>query len=158
MDFRYDTYCGLNCGACPVLGANERGDEEWLRKAAEEDECTIDDLRCHGCKTDSTAMYCTGCEMRFCAKDKGLEYCSECTDFPCEIITDFRNDRHPHHSAIFKNLRTIREKGLKTWLEEERVRWLCPECGTRFYWYSQYCSGCGIELYNSSKEEKDLDI
>ncbi|NLI98041.1 DUF3795 domain-containing protein [bacterium] len=158
MEFRYDSFCGLNCGACPVLGANERGDEEWIKKAADEEPCTVNDLRCHGCKTDVTAMFCTDCGMRLCARGKGLEFCSECGDFPCQTIANFRNDEAPHHSAIFKNLRTILDKGVKGWLAEEETRWSCPECGTRFYWYSGKCSHCGAELYNSVKEEPELDI
>lgn len=158
MEFRYDTYCGLNCGACPVLGANERGDEEWLKKAAESEPCKIEDIRCHGCKTDVTAMFCTDCEIRLCAREKGLEFCNQCLEFPCKTITEFRNDRHPHHSVIFKNLRTIHEKDVEVWLAEEEVRWSCKNCGTRFYWYSKECPECGAELYNSVKEEEDLLI
>lgn len=158
MEFRYDTYCGLNCGACPVLGANERGDEEWIKNAAEFEPCKPDNLRCHGCKTDVTAMFCTDCEMRLCAKGKGIEFCNECTDFPCETIKNFRNDQSPHHSAIFKNLRTIKEKGVKAWLEGEEGRWACKSCGKRFFWYSDKCPDCGTELYNSIREEKDLEI
>ena len=158
MEFRYDTYCGLNCGACAVLGANERGDEEWLEKTAESEPCKPDGLRCHGCKTEVTAMFCTDCGMRLCARKKGIEFCNECKEFPCETIKSFRNDKHSHHSVIFKNLRTIREKGVLAWLEEEGGRWSCPQCGTRFYWYSKKCSGCGADLYDCVKEEKELDI
>ena len=32
MSCRYDSYCGLYCGACPVLGANERNDQDWIKK------------------------------------------------------------------------------------------------------------------------------
>jgi ribosomal protein S27AE len=158
MPFRYDTYCGLNCGACPILGANERGDEEWIKKAAESEPCKPEDLRCQGCKTDVTAIFCTDCEIRLCAREKGVEFCHECTDFPCETISNFRNDRHPHHSVIFKNLRTIKGKGLEVWLAKEKKRWSCKKCGARFYWYSEKCSECGAELYNAIKEERNLDV
>ncbi len=158
MEFRYDTYCGLNCGACHFLGAYERGDEEWLKKAAESESCKTDDLRCRGCKTEVTAVFCTDCEMRLCAREKGVEFCNECKDFPCETITNFRNDKHPHHSVIFKNLRAISDTGVEAWLKEEKQRWSCKTCGTRFYWYSKTCTNCGEELYNAVKEEKDLEI
>ena len=38
METRYDSYCGLNCGACPVGIANELGDLEGIRKIAAESE------------------------------------------------------------------------------------------------------------------------
>lgn len=158
MEFRYDTYCGLNCGACPVLGANERGDDEWIKKAAEMEGSKPEDLRCLGCKTNVTAMFCTDCGMRLCAREKGLEFCFECDEYPCKRIEDFRNDQWAHHSVIFTNLRDIKEKGIDAWREEQKARWSCKTCGTRFYWYSEKCSKCDAKLYNSKDEEKDLDI
>ena len=96
--------------------------------------------------------------MRACAREKGLEFCSECPDYPCETLSSFRNDAAPHHSTIFKNLERIKEIGPEEWLEEQKRRWSCPECGTRFGWYSEKCSDCGAESYNAVSEERDLSI
>lgn len=158
MEFRYDTYCGLNCGACPILGANERGDEDWIQKTAVAWKRSPEDLKCMGCKTDVTATFCANCGMRLCARQKGLEFCVECDDYPCELITNFRNDDAPHHSAVFTNLVQVKENGVEAWLASEKERWACPECGTRFYWYAEKCSKCGAELYNAVAQEKDLDV
>lgn len=158
MSFRYDTYCGLNCGACPVLGANERGDQSWLEATAQQWKKNTEDLRCQGCKTEVTAAFCTDCGMRKCARERGLEFCGSCEDYPCEQITSFRNDKAPHHSAVFTNLAFIKENGVEAWLTSEAKRWACPECGTRFYWYSEKCEKCGAELYNAIAQEKDLEI
>ena len=158
MEIRYDSYCGLNCGACPVGIANELGDLEGIRKMAGEWGRDPDDLRCGGCKTDLTAVFCTDCGMRVCAMEKKLEFCSECDDFPCGKITKFRNDDAPHHSAVFSNLAKIREMGLENWLDAEAARWSCPECGNRFGWYSKTCDQCGKELYNAVSEEEELRV
>lgn len=158
MPFRYDSYCGLNCGACSVMGANERGDTEWLAKVAAQEGCKPEDLQCHGCKTAENCIYCADCDIKLCAEDNGLEFCFECREFPCQRISDFRNDEWAHHSAIFKNLAAIKEKGVEAWLAEEKKRWACPKCGTRFYWYSEKCAKCGTKLYNAVKEEPDLTI
>jgi len=48
--------------------------------------------------------------------------------------------------------------GVKTWLEAQGKRWSCPECGTRFHWYSEKCDKCGAKLYNAVSEEEDLEI
>jgi len=157
-DYVYDTYCGLNCGACQTLMANEQGDKQWLEAAAKQRNVEPEDLRCYGCKTEVTAVYCTNCRMRACAREKGLEFCSECPDYPCETLSSFRNDAAPHHSTIFKNLERIKEIGPEEWLEEQKRRWSCPECGTRFGWYSEKCSDCGAESYNAVSEERDLSI
>lgn len=154
----YDTYCGLYCGACPVLQANERGDEEWIAATAVEWKRKPDDLRCHGCKSEVTAAFCTDCGMRLCAREKGLEFCSECTEYPCEKVTNFRNDDASHHSVILTNLKRIKEIGKEKWLAEQKTLWSCKECGTRFGWYSEKCSKCGAEVYNAVAEEKNLTI
>ena len=158
MEIRYDTYCGLNCGACPVGLANEQGNVERISEMALEWGSLPEELKCRGCKTEETAVFCTDCRMRVCAREKELEFCIECDDYPCEIISEFRNDEAPHHSAVLKNLELIKKMGLKAWLDAEAKRWSCPECGKRFHWYSENCSECGSSLYNAIAEEKDLNI
>ncbi|HOP27257.1 MAG TPA: DUF3795 domain-containing protein [Candidatus Sabulitectum sp.] len=154
-ELRYDSYCGLNCGACMVGIANEMGKGDVLDGYAGNWKIPREKLECSGCKGDVTAGFCENCEMRLCAREKGIEFCFQCGEFPCKTITGFRNDDACHHSAVFSNLKKIREAGLEAWLASERKRWSCPECGERFGWYSERCS-CGAELYDSVKEEKDL--
>jgi len=154
---RYDTYCGLNCGACHVGLANEMNDEEALKKLAQEWGVSREDVNCTGCKTGTTAPFCAGCEMRVCAMERGHEFCYQCKDYPCPTISDFRNDRAPHHSAVFSNLSQIEKHGIETWLKMEEARWSCQKCGKRYAWYNDNCTECGEELYSCEKEEKELD-
>lgn len=156
MKVRYDAYCGLNCGACPVGLANELNDDEALEKMAEEWGVKREDVVCSGCKTDTVAPFCAGCEMRVCAMEKGLEFCSQCDLFPCKAITDFRNDKMPHHSVIFENLKEIEKNGVEAWLEAEERKWSYTECNTRFAWYSETCSNCGAKLFNAVDQEKEI--
>lgn len=155
MKVRYDSCCGLNCGACPVGRANEMNDTEAITKFAEEWGTTVEDLSCTGCKTENTAEFCTNCKMRLCARDKNIEFCIECSEYPCKDITDFRNDKASHHSAVFSNLQKIKENGVDEWLKNEKIRWSCG-CSTSFTWYSETCGKCGAKLYNAVDEEKDL--
>ncbi|HUT98453.1 MAG TPA: DUF3795 domain-containing protein [bacterium] len=153
MEPIYDTYCGLYCGACPVVLANERGNVE--QRAAEWG-MKPEELACFGCRSQTTAVFCTDCGMRLCARNRGIRSCCECGEYPCEILKNFQADEHPHHSVILKNLETIREKGLDAWLAEQAGRWRCPGCGARFTWYDTKCAECGAELYDCRVEERDL--
>ena len=153
MKLRYDTYCGLNCGACPVGLANEQENEGALQKMAGEWEVTREEVSCTGCKTDSIAPFCARCKMRACAMEKEIEFCNECDEFPCKVITDFSNDKAPHHSAIFENLEEIKKNGIEAWLKTDESRWSCSKCGTRFTWYNENCDKCGTELFSAVKEE-----
>ena len=113
MKVRYDTYCGLNCGACPVGRANEMNDTEAIKGFAEEWGIAVEDLKCTGCKTEISAKLCTSCKMRQCAREKDLEFCYQCTDYLCEAITSFRNDKASNYSAVFSNLKKIEKNGLE---------------------------------------------
>ncbi len=153
MKFRYDSYCGLYCGACAVLIANR---EENLEEKAQEWNMDPADLRCAGCKSDETSIYCMDCDIRECAENKKVDFCFQCAEYPCERLIGFRNDKYAHHSIILKNLETIKEGGAQRWLDEQELRWTCPECGTKFSWYDEACKTCGSTLYNSVAEEKDI--
>ena len=153
MKIRYDTYCGLYCGACAVLIANENDE---VQKKAKEWDVKPEEIKCFGCKSNVTAIYCKSCEMRQCAKKKQVEYCYECDDYPCSRFKEFRDDKYPHRSTVLKNLESIRNRGLAQWLAEQKMRWCCPKCKTRFSWYDKVCKNCGDKLYNCEQEEKDI--
>jgi len=153
MDYRYDTYCGLYCGACPVLVANQKGTIEELASRNDMDPA---DLVCAGCKSGTLASFCADCHFIPCAHGKGVESCVECDEYPCERLTAFRDDERPHHSVVTKNLDRLSEIGLKAWLAEQNKRWKCEACGARFAWYDEKCPECGAGTYDARAEEKDI--
>lgn len=153
MTFRYDTYCGLYCGACSVLVANET---EQLTEAAGKWDMKPEELVCSGCKSGVDCVYSQNCQLRKCAQDKQIEFCVECDDYPCQQLIDFRNDDRPHHSAVLSNLNRIRKIGVRNWLTEQKTRWSCSMCGARFSWYDETCAQCGSKLYNCQSEENAL--
>lgn len=149
MVFRYDTYCGLFCGACPVLVANE---QDRVAEIAEQWEENERDLVCHGCKTAVTCIYCRSCDIRECARDHDVEFCSDCVEYPCDRLKSFEADPHPHHSIVIRNLIRIREVGSDAWLSEQDSRWRCTECGQRFTWYDENCGACGANVRSCRKD------
>ncbi|UCE26796.1 MAG: DUF3795 domain-containing protein [Candidatus Coatesbacteria bacterium] len=153
MEYRYDTYCGLYCGACPVLVANQRGTVDEL---AEKREMDAADLVCAGCKSGTRKAPRADCEFALCALEKGVESCVECDEYPCENLIGFRDDERAHHSVVTRNLDRLGEVGLEAWLAEQDERWKCGACGTRFTWYDEKCPDCGAETYDSRAEEKDI--
>ncbi|HEY8464483.1 MAG TPA: aminoglycoside adenylyltransferase domain-containing protein [Bacillota bacterium] len=64
MGFRYDSYCGLYCGACNTLIANM---ENRVDKLAEILGRPPEELRCNGCKTEINSVYCRDCKLKKCA-------------------------------------------------------------------------------------------
>ncbi len=155
MEYRYDAVCGLYCGACRVVQCNEDGSVDALAKEWGKDP---EGLVCRGCKSDVLAAFCRDCDFKSCAASKGVEYCSECSEFPCAVLIEFRDDDAAHHSAVVRNSVAMREQGIPAWLESQRDRWDCPECGTRFWWYAKTCKTCGLALRDSEAEEAEADL
>lgn len=131
---KYNTLapCGVFCEACPSYNKTCKG-------------CGSDDKNQGRCSKWS-------CKIRNCCyNEKGLEYCIDCTQFPCRIIHKKLLDTHrddPRFAyrheipEVFPKLRTM---GLDSYLNFQTQRWKCDSCGgtTQFYLYK--CRNCGKE-------------
>jgi hypothetical protein len=165
--FRYDSYCGLYCGACDIMAT-------YKKSSAEGRTATWDDLPtefsknlpwskkseiiCYGCKSDTVFVGCRRCFIRKCAKNKmRVDVCFDCKKYPClkiksmNFLRIFMQKKLPHVNSVFNNQIFIREKGNTAWLAQQKEIWKCPECGTDFSWYTKTCGNCGREL-ESEKE------
>ena len=90
-------YCGLICRTCAIYLATREKDQskqhEMRVDVAEQikkiygQECKPEDIGdCDGCKTEGGKLFCTGCQIRICAIEKGIENCAYCDDYPCEAL------------------------------------------------------------------------
>lgn len=106
----------------------------------------VKDLTCEGCLSDVRAIMCRECNLRTCAFEKGLTYCAQCADFPCQQIIDFNNDGFRHHSEVLDNIRRQQEIGIDAWVKEQEERWCCPNCSCVVDWYAGQCPDCNTTL------------
>jgi ribosomal protein S27AE len=44
---------------------------------------------------------------------------------------------------VLDNLREIRERGVAEFVEQEKVRWRCPQCGNILSMHRDRCLHCG---------------
>ncbi len=151
MTFRYDSYCGLYCGACFVMRANEEG---RVAEQAREWEREPNEITCHGCKSNVNSGYCRACGIKACAMERGLEFCVDYSEYPCERLIAFRDDEWSHHSAITRNLAELSKLGLQQWLKAQAARWRCPSCGHRTTWCDETCHACGAAVVPNRDEEQ----
>lgn len=92
-------YCGLRCDTCSILLATRETDDEKRNKMKVEiirickehygTEYKLEDITdCDGCKTEGGRLFsgCSKCQVRKCAKAKGVENCAHCDEYPCEEI------------------------------------------------------------------------
>lgn len=90
-------YCGLICHTCAIYLATREKDQGRQREMRIEiarqikkhygQECKPEDVGdCDGCKTEGGRLFCTGCQIRKCAVEKGIESCAYCDDYSCEAL------------------------------------------------------------------------
>jgi hypothetical protein len=133
--------CGLLCEACTIYIASHEDLERLARIAAGFGQST-EETYCDGCRAEKRMAYCRSCTMFACAAGRGLAFCGECVDYPCAELEAFGRER-PHRADIHEDLRRIGEIGPEPWMEEARLRYTCPSCGTINSAYDLECRRCG---------------
>jgi hypothetical protein len=123
MDYTQMTApCGLDRFNCALYLAN---DNDKIRKAvAEKIQMPLQDAACHGCRAQSgiiSALKRTEpCQVFKCIPQKRLNFCCECSDFPCDRLhphADMASQR-PLNTKIF-NLCLIKKMGIEKWAQEK---------------------------------------
>jgi hypothetical protein len=145
VEFQLAGVCGLYCGNCSIFRAYNDNDLETLEKIANAFNITIEKIKCQGCRVDEAGNWNEDCGIRKCAKDKGLNFCFECEDYPCEIIQEFA-ESHRSHKVIIENAKRIKEAGWQTWIREQDEKWRCPQCKHKISFYTTKCKNCGTQI------------
>ena len=75
--------------------------------------------------------------------DGAIEYCFECSDFPCENLEKLdKRYREKYDMSMIKNLEFIKENGVKQFLEKEEQKYRCPECRGIICVHNGKCYSC----------------
>ncbi len=120
--------CGLYCGDCVAYIAK---DDPVLLDALITKGLNKDQLPCPGCRLGKGACPAINCECATyaCVDGRGLDFCFECPEFPCDKLIPAADMAAalPHNIKIF-NLCYIKQHGLSSWLEkahEIRQKYFC---------------------------------
>lgn len=88
--------CGIDCSECEARQATLANDNEKRTAVAAkwsqqyQAELTAESINCMGCMEPGVHFgHCNQCDYRACVRSKGLKNCSECSDFPCEMLSQF---------------------------------------------------------------------
>ena len=103
---------------------------------------TIDQLTCYGCRSEKKSVFCQSCNFIKCLDQKGLEYCGQCSDYPCNELKAFQKER-PHRIYLWDDMKCLLEKGIEKWDAEVMDKYKCPTCGTINSTYDLACRKCG---------------
>ncbi len=150
--FNPDTYCGSYCGACSIATYSKTGRTDAFVACL--GGVPKEDLACDGCKSDTVYAGCKACGIRRCARKKGVEHCIDCTDYPCKSYWTWQKSAKflPHLNGAADSLKKIKFGGIDYWLDVQKNRWSCPDCGMSFSWYVTACYNCGRSLESKGHE------
>mgnify|MGYP000188545039 CR=1 FL=1 len=112
--------CGLYCATCNIYRSHKTSDrerqEEIIRGIfGENSDVKPEDVTCDGCRGAMDLHWSPSCEIMLCARNRKLLACSQCPDFPCELLENFWSRGY---DSARKNALRQREMGLRRWLEE----------------------------------------
>ncbi len=105
-------FCGIVCSECPGFIATQKDSDEERGKVAElwskmyNADIKPEDVNCDGCLTTSGKLlgYCSVCEIRKCALEKGVENCAHCTEYICEQLSNWF-EKVPATKATLEGIR-----------------------------------------------------
>jgi hypothetical protein len=131
------TVCGLYCGKCAIydgsIGDTAKKLSELLKSHGLTRETMAmipgvdwyDDfenglnwcqetVKCGGCRSDM--RFNPMCELhKCCVQEKGLDFCFECDQFPCDTVRTFEQQFFP----CIDTLQKIKEVGVAEWVRRQ---------------------------------------
>lgn len=114
--------CGLDCFNCPAYLANQ--DMDIRAKVSQTLHLPLEAARCGGCRNEKGAIAFQGddepCDIYRCTGDKGITYCFECADFPCDLLHPYADKAsvRRHNTKLF-NLCLIKKMGVEQWAKDK---------------------------------------
>jgi len=144
----YVAPCGLYCGVCAVLLAAKENNDKLKQglvglfkgRLPNSENLSTADIHCEGCLSEKPFFHCMQCTIRDCTKEKGFTGCHECDDFPCRLIHEFPIP--VGKKVIMRAIPYWKEVGTEKWIQDEEVRYLCPQCGQKLFRGANRCGRC----------------
>ncbi len=104
--------CGYRCNLCLAYRDNIKSSQDqklisdgWYKYYGFRIE--PEDIKCDGClslDTDDPRLMDPNCPVRFCVKEKGLENCAYCQEFPCRIFSSRSVDYDEMKETLDKSI------------------------------------------------------
>ena len=132
---RYVAYCGLYCELCAhrnripqqakqlQKSLHEEGMDDWYQYIPEMKNTfptfwqflkKLASLNCT-CRTGGGPP---DCKIRQCAKQKDIEVCPECKEYPCTLIKTLAE----HYPTLIQDGKRLQKLDLEKWVKEQKER------------------------------------
>jgi len=104
---------------------------------------------CAGCLNSDLGKpeHCRKCTIKDCIKSKALSYCFECSEYPCRRIRNLERSYNKRYQAsLIENSRFVQAYGLTHFMEHQKKKYACPQCGGIISIHDRECSECQEKL------------
>jgi len=115
--------CGIECFNCEMYEENVT--EEFQKRISENYKIPKEEISCKGCIDGNICLFLKlqgkECLTRICVDEKGVDYCFECDNFPCEYLMPLsdRAKMYPHNMKVY-NLALMKKIGVEAWKKEAK--------------------------------------
>lgn len=90
----FASHCGIYCGDCEYR----------------------EEMNCPGCVASEGAMFWGSCPVAACCREKELDNCGLCAEFPCDLLNKFAYDKEQgDNGQRIENLRQWKDIGFDAW-------------------------------------------
>ncbi len=110
--------CGIDCFNCPMYLAKDN--QDLRTKISQNMGIPEDKAVCQGCRSEKGTIAFQNmtepCSVYRCIENKDLDFCGDCTDFPCDHLHPYSDmaSQRPHNTKVF-NLCLIKKMGVESW-------------------------------------------
>ena len=97
--------CGIECFKCDIFQAPTdpkiaQHIADWFKKERNE-EVKLENIHCSGCRGERPKHWSPDCWiLKCCVDDKGMEFCNECSGFPCAKLVDWSKTDQGYGAAL----------------------------------------------------------
>lgn len=133
---RLVTYCGLYCGLCAQRvripeqarrlqqTLHEEGFDDFYQYISEMKTAFppfwqfLQSLATFDCSCRTGKGGPPDCRIRGCAKQKGVEVCPQCKEYPCQHIQAMAE----HYPTLIQDGKRLQKMGIEKWISEQLQR------------------------------------
>lgn len=116
--------CGLPCFHC--LAHLALDNSEIRERVAAALNVPPDKATCEGCRPQKGRIALLNlektCRVFLCTTEKGIDFCHECEDFPCERFQPYADQAHFPHNTKMYQLCMMKKLGLEAWAAEKAAK------------------------------------
>ena len=89
-------YCGHDCARCITYIATQKDDDNLRRQSQNFYkerfglDIPLEKFNCEGGRSKNVFELCKGCPFVKCCKERSVDFCSKCPEYPCKEISDYQ--------------------------------------------------------------------